>query len=47
MLDEQKMFQSLHVALEKIKKKYGKTTEFISELFVRVCGDLSLVEQAL
>lgn len=30
-----------------MKKKYNKTTEFISELFVRVCGDLILVEQAL
>lgn len=44
MLDEQKIFQSLHEALEELKKKYNKTTEFISELFVRVCGDLSLVE---
>jgi hypothetical protein len=30
-----------------MKKKYSKTTEFISELFVRVCGDLKLVEAAL
>lgn len=47
MLDEQKIFQSLHESLEELKKKYGKTTEFISELFVRVCGDLGLVEKAL
>lgn len=47
MLDEQKIFQSLHESLEELKKKYNKTTEFISELFVRVCGDLALVEQAL
>ena len=47
LLDEQKIFQSLHESLEEMKKKYSKTTEFISELFVRVCGDLTLVEAAL
>lgn len=47
LLDEQKIFQSLHEALEELKKKYTKTTEFISELFVRVCGDLNMVEQVL
>jgi len=30
-----------------LKDKYGKTTEQISELFVRVCGDLATVERAL
>jgi len=44
LLDEQKIFQSLHEALEELKKKYNKSTEHISELFVRVCGDLNLVE---
>jgi len=47
LLDEQKIFQSLHEALEELKKKYNKSTEHISELFVRVCGDLNLVEMAL
>ena len=47
LLDEQKIFQSLHESLEEMKKKYNKSTEFISELFVRVCGDLKLVEKAL
>ena len=47
LLDEQKIFQSLHEALEELKKKYNKTTEYISELFVRVCGDLNMVEQVL
>ena len=47
LLDEQKIFQSLHESLKKLKKKYNKTTEYISELFVRVCGDLNLVEQVL
>ncbi len=30
-----------------LKEKYNKTTEQISELFVRVCGDLNVVERAL
>ena len=47
MLDEQKVFEDLHTRLEQLKQQYTKSTEFISELFVRVCGDLSLVEQAL
>ena len=47
LLDEQKIFQSLHESLEEMKKKYNKSTEFISALFVRVCGDLKLVEKAL
>ena len=47
LLDEQKRFQSLHDTLQMLKEKYNKTTEQISELFVRVCGDLSVVERAL
>jgi hypothetical protein len=30
-----------------LKDAYGKTTEQVSELFVRVCGDLVMVEKAL
>ena len=47
LLDEQKRFQSLHDSLQLLKEKYNKTTEQISELFVRVCGDLAVVERAL
>ncbi|CDW91361.1 UNKNOWN [Stylonychia lemnae] len=47
LLDEQKLFQSLHEQLKELQKKYNKTTEQISELFLRVCGDLEQVEAAL
>ena len=47
LLDEQKRFQSLHDSLQALKERYNKTTEQISELFVRVCGDLTCVEAAL
>ena len=47
MLDEQKLFQSLHEQLLHLQKRYGKTTEQMSELFLRVCGDLNAVEAAL
>ena len=47
LLDEQKLFQTLHESLIELQKRYGKTTEQMSELFLRVCGDLSAVEAAL
>ena len=46
-MDEQKVFENLHNSLDSLKTQYNKSTEFISELFVKVCGDLTLVEQAL
>ena len=47
LMDEQKLFQSLHEQLMALQKHYGKTTEQMSELFLRVCGDISAVEAAL
>lgn len=47
LLDEQKMFQNLHESLMNLQKKYNKTVEHVSELFLRVCGDLDAVETAL
>ena len=47
LLDEQKLFQSLHEQLVTLQRCYGKTTEQMSELFLRVCGDLTAVEAAL
>ncbi len=47
LMDEQKLFQTLHENLIELQKQYGKTTEQMSELFLRVCGDLQAVEAAL
>eukprot|EP00347_Sterkiella_histriomuscorum_P011359 403372754 len=47
LLDEQNLFQSLHNRLIQLQQKYNRTTEQISELFLRVCGDLDQVELAL
>ena len=47
LLDEQKRFQQLHSQLQSLQIKYSKTSEQISELYVRVCGDFDIVEKAL
>lgn len=47
LLDEQKLFQTLHEQLQELQKRFGKTTEQMSELFLQVCGDLEAVEAEL